>query len=195
MAKRLGIRGKLIAAMLGVCLIPLSIVGYMTLREASHSLESQAFNQLETVRKTKISHIEHYFGTIRSQVRTFSENRMIVEAMRGFATGFKQIPQEINGSPTDYATYQQSIGNYYTDAFSSEYRNRNGEGVSVSGMVPADPAGLILQYLYISNNPNPLGSKDALDQANDGSTYSQLHKIYHPIIRDYLGNSGIMTSF
>lgn len=44
----------------------------------------------------------------------------------------------------------------------------------------------ILQDLYITNNPNPLGEKDALDYAKDGSYYSKVHAIYHPWFRHFL---------
>lgn len=37
-----------------------------------------------------------------------------------------------------------------------------------------------LKDLYITNNPNPTGSKHKLFKANDGSIYSELHATYHP---------------
>lgn len=37
-----------------------------------------------------------------------------------------------------------------------------------------------LQNLYISDNPNPTGEKDKLDDAGDGSSYSAAHAQYHP---------------
>ena len=36
-----------------------------------------------------------------------------------------------------------------------------------------------LQAAYITNNPNPIGRKQALLQANDGSQYSAIHGKYH----------------
>lgn len=36
-----------------------------------------------------------------------------------------------------------------------------------------------LQKLYITDNPHPLGQKEKLDAANDGSTYSKVHAKYH----------------
>ena len=36
-----------------------------------------------------------------------------------------------------------------------------------------------LQDSYINSNPNPLGQKDKLNAANDGSYYSELHRYYH----------------
>ncbi|MFT6071653.1 MAG: methyl-accepting chemotaxis protein [Alphaproteobacteria bacterium] len=36
-----------------------------------------------------------------------------------------------------------------------------------------------LQQTYINNNPHPVGEKDKLNSANDGSLYSDIHRQYH----------------
>ena len=41
-----------------------------------------------------------------------------------------------------------------------------------------------LQNWYITQNPNPTGSKENLDAAADGSLYSDVHAAYHPYFRD-----------
>ena len=43
-----------------------------------------------------------------------------------------------------------------------------------------------LQKLYITDNPNKTGEKEKLDFAPDGSAYSQVHKKYHPWMRQFL---------
>ncbi|MBT7942656.1 MAG: HAMP domain-containing protein [Alphaproteobacteria bacterium] len=43
-----------------------------------------------------------------------------------------------------------------------------------------------LQKLYIQDNPNPTGSKEALDFAPDGSQYSTSRAKYHPWMRQFL---------
>ncbi|MDG4546716.1 MAG: methyl-accepting chemotaxis protein [Rickettsiales bacterium] len=43
-----------------------------------------------------------------------------------------------------------------------------------------------LQQLYITDNPNPTGSKEELDYAKDGSLYSSYHEKYHPWFRHFL---------
>lgn len=43
-----------------------------------------------------------------------------------------------------------------------------------------------LQKFYIVENPHPTGSKEELDAANDGSSYSAAHKKYHPWFRHFL---------
>ncbi len=42
-----------------------------------------------------------------------------------------------------------------------------------------------LQRLYIAENPNPVGQKDNLDAADDGSLYSMVHAKYHPWIHKF----------
>ncbi len=44
----------------------------------------------------------------------------------------------------------------------------------------------ILKRLYITDNPNPTGSKEELDYAKDGSLYSKTHAEYHPWFRHFL---------
>ncbi len=44
----------------------------------------------------------------------------------------------------------------------------------------------MLQRLYIDENPNPLGQKENLDAAADGSRYSGYHADYHPWFRQFL---------
>lgn len=43
-----------------------------------------------------------------------------------------------------------------------------------------------LQTLYITDNPNPTGQKENLDDAGDGSSYSVIHAKFHPSVRTFL---------
>ena len=60
---------------------------------------------------------------------------------------------------------------------------------------PADENTRILQDLYIASNNNNTGEKDLLESAEDPSSYSQTHKLYHPVIRDYLKRFGYYDIF
>ncbi len=53
----------------------------------------------------------------------------------------------------------------------------------------------ILQYLYVTSNTNKTGSKHLLDYSSDRSSYSEYHKLYHPIIREYLERFGYYDIF
>ena len=69
------------------------------------------------------------------------------------------------------------------------------EDISASAYVPADETTQILQYLYTVSNPNPVGSKHLLDNAGDGSVYSNIHETFHPIISNYSDRFGYYDIF
>ncbi|WP_417258918.1 methyl-accepting chemotaxis protein [Celeribacter sp.] len=52
-----------------------------------------------------------------------------------------------------------------------------------------------LHKWYIDENPNPAGEKQALDLAEDGSSYSQVHKLYHPYFRKLVEEKGYYDVF
>jgi methyl-accepting chemotaxis protein len=52
-----------------------------------------------------------------------------------------------------------------------------------------------LQNQYIQNNPNPVGKKNDLMYAQDGSIYSQIHAKYHPWINEFLTVNGYYDIF
>ncbi|WP_020410784.1 methyl-accepting chemotaxis protein [Hahella ganghwensis] len=83
---------------------------------------------------------------------------------------------------------RQQLRQYYTGDFLQEYGRRNsGESVDTNRLLDQlDDDSIALQYQYIKANPNPLGSKDLLEAPGDNSEYSQLHRKYHPHIRDFL---------
>lgn len=49
----------------------------------------------------------------------------------------------------------------------------------VDSYIPQSLAGRYLQNEYLAKNPYPLGQKDQLEKAQDGSDYSKLHGLYH----------------
>jgi len=55
--------------------------------------------------------------------------------------------------------------------------------------------GKILQSLYISENPNPLGSKNSLEFSTDGTSYSSVHKEYHPYFNEIMNSRGYYDVF
>lgn len=183
------VRNQLLVASIAITAISIStvgaIVGAISLSSGSQSLEEQAKNQLVAIRENKKSQIEDYFQTIKNQLLTFSNDRMIVDATHVFTGAFRMFPDEIDNQVSQF---RSSVKDYYVNEFAGVYRNSNG-GASVDTarlLNQLDDESLALQYHYISSNPNPLGEKHKLDYSDDGTTYSAAHRMYHPPIRDFL---------
>ena len=194
---KIGMGTKVITLFLIAGLVPLTVIGIISLNSSSKALKQQAFNQLVSVRETKKKQIEDYFSTIRKQVRTFSENGMIVDAMKEFKTAFKDVRKQNDVTDSKLEEYRSALRTYYTSDFTNEYKQQNNgqRPDAVSYFNQLDDDSLALQYYYIKANYNQLGEKHNLDAAADESDYSKLHAKYHPIIRDYLDQFGYYDIF
>ena len=125
MSNKINLRTKLLFAFLAVGLIPLTVVGITTLTKASLSIEKQAFAQLESVRDIKKSQIIRYFQTVKDQVITFSEDKMIIEAMRQFDRAFDDFNAENTITSEDLTSMQKALFGYYANDFSQAYKSQN----------------------------------------------------------------------
>jgi methyl-accepting chemotaxis protein len=169
----------------------------IALHQADTALYDQAFAQMQSMRDVKKGQVLHYLQTIKDQALTFSEDRMIVMAMSHFSHAFESFQSENVIGPDNIAGLRNQLASYYQNDFRAAYREQNdGQSPNVGAIIgQLDDSAVALQYHYIKANPNPLGSKDALDRAADKSQYSQLHEQYHPIIRSYLQKFGYYDIF
>lgn len=85
---------------------------------------------------------------------------------------------------------------YYKNQFAKEYKTKTNADSPLDNVVSSlSPQSVTLQNAFISSNPNPLGSKFLLDDSNLVSEYSNYHKIYHPLIREYLETFSLYDVF
>jgi methyl-accepting chemotaxis protein len=166
------------------------------LSEMTATLRKEAMSKLTAVRQVKRAAVERYFQSIENQIQTFSEDRMIVEAMRGFGQAFAEYRADTQLTDEALAEQRAAVAEYYNGDFSRTYSQQNGrQPDTASTLAKLDADSIALQYAYIRANPNPLGSKHLLDQARDESAYSKLHGKVHPIVRSYLEKFGYYDIF
>lgn len=188
---------KFATAFLLVGIIPFAAVGLISSTKTAVAMKSMAFNQLKSVRDLKKNQVKRYLGTIRNQSLTFTENRMVIDAMKEFQSAFNAVLTDNALSEGDIDAMREKLGAYYENDFRQEYKKRNdGRDVDSAQMTRRlDDESVALQYYYIGANPNPLGNKELLDRADDRSRYSRLHREYHPVIRSYLKKFGYYDIF
>lgn len=140
--------------------------------ETVGTLRKEAFDKLTAVREVKHAAVERYFQTIDNQIITFSEDRMVVDAMRQFKKSFRDFRIENAMTPAELERMKRELYTYYTGPFSQEYRKQNdGQAPNVEQYFrKLDDDSIATQYHYIRANINPLGSKHMLDQADDASS-------------------------
>ncbi|MEE4137314.1 MAG: methyl-accepting chemotaxis protein [Desulforhopalus sp.] len=197
MLNKLTLQKKLVIAFLAVGTIPFIVMAFVSFYKAQTALERQAFNQMTSMREVKKGEVERYLQTIKDQVLTYSEDHMIVGAMAEFIRNFQSFREQNQSDQSIGKSLRDKLAEYYQQDFSTVYRQQNDDQTpDVARILSGLPEDTVaLQYHYISANPNPLGSKDALMAAPDQSDYSKTHAKYHPAIRNFLKKFGYYDIF
>jgi methyl-accepting chemotaxis protein len=187
---------RLLLALLAVSLLPLALMGIATYRAAASTLKTQAFSQLETVNAITAKSVERYFDTLHNELRVLADNRVTAEALVDFREGFAAMVADAKADDKTIAAARRDLGAFYTGEFLAECRRRDAGTPDVAVLVDAlDDEAVLLQDRYIRRNENALGSKQLLDDANDGSRYSKTHAAVHPFFRGLQQKLGLYDVF
>jgi methyl-accepting chemotaxis protein len=170
-------------------------LNWIATNEAQIALEKVAKNQLISLRETTRVNIESYFNTIRNQVITFSNDRMIIDAMAQFKSAYPRYQDQVDRSGLENA--RNKLSNYYQKEFNREFQNQNNEKSPTSNewLTQLDDNSILLQDAFISSNSHKLGEKDKLAQVGGNSDYGRLHEKYHQHIRDFQVRFGFYDIF
>jgi class 3 adenylate cyclase/plasmid stabilization system protein ParE len=187
---QLSIKSKLIAMLLAVSGCSILVTAYLGYRSGQANLTERVFAQLTSVRASKANQIESYFQTIRAHLETLGETPSMITAMDEFTENFNRLQDE-KLSP---AQESRLIAYYRQEFLPRLTRTEKGTPVLETFLPRSNPS-RYLQYHYIAANPYPVGKKDSLIQAPDGSEYSQTHARYHPFLRSIIQKFGYYDLF
>lgn len=176
--------------LLAVSVCAMFAIAYLCYHSGETNLTNRIFSQLTSVRASKAYQIQTYFESIRDQTQALSEDLMVVNAMKEFNTAYHQL--ETKPIPADWQT---TIKTYYQQEFLPKLAKLN-QGTPIPELYqPTTPVAQYLQYQYIAANPNPVGKKHLLNDSGDGSSYSQVHARYHPILKKFHDRFGYYDLF
>jgi len=189
------IRTKFAIVVAGISIISAGASSIFGLWVAQKALEKHSFNHLTSVREMKANEIENYFDGIFGQVATFSQDRMIIDAIKSFKVAFEEIDRELEYDESRMEACDEELRQYYQAKFLPRLNENISERAYLPDYWPPEKNARLLQCLYIARNSFPTGEKHFLDHSGASSTYDKVHKLYHPIIRDYLQSFGYYDIF
>jgi len=195
MFKNIEMKWMLIIAMLFAGLVPLIGTGVYALIAAEAALQDKGFDQLRSVKAAKKEEVERYFHQIENQIITFSEDQMTIEMMADMVEGFHGLRSDLPINDDKFAGYKSDVQRFYDTVFGTKFTKETSETISTTELLPVSGSGIIAQYLFISNNENPLGSKSNLEKIDNGSRYAETHFWFHPVMRSYLEKFGYYDIF
>ncbi len=195
MSLSFGIRFKLLLSYLFIATLCISIIGIGSFYIAKNSLQAAEFDQLTSLREMKQQQIEEFFKQIRDQVDVFSQDYMIIDAMREFKKTFFTVEQDDQFTPDQLKELTATLKKFYREIFLPKLNANVDEKVKIESFFEdiKNPT-VILQNLYIVDNPYP-DKRINYDRAKDKSNYTKVHAKYQPVIREYLNKFGYYDLF
>ncbi|MGS2718459.1 methyl-accepting chemotaxis protein [Eionea flava] len=193
------INTKMIMAGGVLSVVPVIVSGLLlaniAINESRHALEEDAKQSLIAIRDITATKIINYIHTIEKEAVTLSENLMVVDAMEEFSSAFSSYANTLSDGDID--TRQRSVRAYYEQSFGRNFSSvNNNQTINTEQLLaPLDKESIALQYDFISNNGDPLGSKHLLNTVANPSNYSKHHEKYHPIFRRYIERFGFYDLF
>ena len=186
----------LLLALLGVSLIPMAFMGLTSYRTSSAALREQAFKQLDTVNAVTAKSVERYFASLHQELAVLADGRVCAESLKDFTAGLATLRADNKVDDKALAAARRDLESFYTGEFTTEFRRRSDAAIDVRPLCDAlDDDSAYAQYLYIRNNPNPIGSKLLLDAADDDSAYTKAHARHHPFFRGLVEKYGVADMF
>src|SRR6185312_7488057 len=177
-AVRWGLAAKLFATLLllgAIAVVVTAALGYVRSRDA---LEQAIYDQLTAARLAKTRQVETYFRTTRNDLRLLASSKMVLDALRGMREGVEELDQE--RAPPEM---RKKVEAWYGQNVLPNLQRLYGKDASVQDYLPGPRSATYLQYQYIVNNPHAGERRVLLDDAGDGSKYSAVHALYHPLLR------------
>ncbi|MBT4761418.1 MAG: hypothetical protein HOO06_06945 [Bdellovibrionaceae bacterium] len=193
----LNLKNRLIFALLFFGVAPAVTISLIAVDNLKSLLVESTKEKLNIEREEKAQQLTSLFSVMSNQVLALSTNIATIQAMNEFSKTFDTYDEQFEEKP-DKKDMMSSLQDYYTNKYGNNYVKING-GKSAShtkGILEKLSADeLALQYSYISNNENPMGSKDALPFANDNTDWSMTHKKFHPTFKKFLESFGFYDVF
>lgn len=177
MYKNLSIKIK-IAIVVALCvLFTAALLGTISYNLSSKTLQAAYSAQMTSIRELKKRRIEAFYKQMHSQVRTYADDKMVVDATKGLSEAF--IRAGVNDG------HQEARVNDMRNYLETEFMKRIEAG-SANDYLSNDPRTNFFQSQYITGNPHSVGSKDKLERGTDNIEYNKLHGFYHPTFRNYI---------
>lgn len=159
-------------------LLSSAVLGFIAYALAKHALENQIQNQLVSVRDLKKNDIEHYYQSLREQLRGFANSEVLIQAARDLKNAFLLYPQE--ASHTHPPLPINSVMDYF-QKMNAKYQKETGLALKTDSfqnvLFDANDPYASLQYAYVMSG--------AIPESNE-TQYVRVHDKYHPILKGFM---------
>ncbi len=180
--------------MLVTGILPMLIVSWGVHQFTRGSVKDLTISGMQSTTESKLSHLQEYLLSLQDHTTSLSKNLMVQEAMVEFGATFESLESSAL-SVAGKVAQESRLLDYYENEFSEELSKRTGEEAYIDAIYPESALTKSAQFLYVANNPHPLGRKDAMQESPVRGEYDKAHKKYHSIFRDLIKRFGYYDLF
>ncbi len=196
------LKTKLLFILLITATVPLTAVSLYVYNAAHNSLSDKLSEQLFTINKGHSESIAGYFESVVAELELMAEHPNVVQSMQEFSRRFNTVVPESQPSqfkadkePLDFNAIKGSVKSFYGAEYGKLFSEYSIDDIAATSVLPDSETGLLLQQKYIVDNESPMGSKNNLVDAGDGSAYSATHAKYHPFFNKFMNRHGLYDVF
>ena len=181
---------RLPAAVITVSLLALvvaTVVAVVTGRDLGQEIND---DQLVALRESGAIDVTNHMGSLARTSEALASSPQAVAAVEAFTGAHRELlalPREELGEKTDavVAHHRQEYVEPLGEA---------GRPVGLRDIVATNPASIYLQHAY-AVDLGPVQDPAAIDDAEDGSRWSEVHQAVHPVYRDVVDRRGLVDLF
>ena len=181
---------RLPAAVMTVSLLALvvaTVVGVVTGRDLGQEINDE---QLVALRSSGAIDVTNHMGSLGRTAETLASSPQAVVAVDEFAAAHEEL-QAL--TPEENADRLSALVDHHRAEY-IEPLAEAGRTLGLRDIVGTSPAAIYLQHEYavdLGSVRNPA----ALDDAGDGSTWSEIHRAVHPVYRDVVQRRDLIDLF
>ena len=177
----MSIKTKVLSLVLASLTIVAVVLTLLALNRSSDALLKSNQDKLHSITIAKEGEITAYFSYLEGLLTSLAEQEGTKDALISFREGFYRLESQVNLDITSIKPQMmQSYEKNYLNKVNYQVPNASPKRPT-EAYLPKNPNALIAQYIFIVDNPEPLGEKNKLNfNPKYDSLYMQTHKRYHP---------------
>ena len=180
-ANHTSVATRLAMAVLFVSITAIIVSVFVASIGAGSEGEDLLHTRLSTLGGEKVAELGFYLEEVVAEVEALGLSPAGIDGVQAFTEGYGELASvTIEDVPEELDT----LADFYFDDFVPMLEEVRGESVDILELTTGlEPAAISLQSTYIAKNPFELGEKRLVTDGEDGSTWTEVHKEYHPTLR------------
>ncbi|GAA4677269.1 adenylate/guanylate cyclase domain-containing protein [Frondihabitans cladoniiphilus] len=181
----LDIQSKLLVMLLAVSLLSTVVIGVIGYVNGRTSLQDAAFQQVTSLRESRLAELKRTVSEIQQDVVLDSRNQSAIQATDAFTSAFDAL----ENTPVT-AAEKTALSSYYSDTFAPQLEKATGQTTDPALFEPTTNPGAYLQTHYTVPFQGDFDKSLQETDAGDGSAWSAAHAEFHDYFKELVLQAG-----